>query len=172
MIERKQTFIVQKTLVKIKSPKGNCLEARPKSMDEIKCTLVTIKRSKTMDQTKKKKKRKRNTKDNLNVKVSSLRRRGISIGVVLRWLSSSDVFHIDVLKASLKKRIGSNSQVEFNGAKVHFREVFHSIHSKILKPCCIIGIQKISVLLGRLELSHCIFFSLGKKSTQLVVLFL
>ena len=55
MIERKQTFIVQKTLVKIKSPKGNCLEARPKSMDDIKCTWVTIKRSKTMDQTKKKK---------------------------------------------------------------------------------------------------------------------
>ena len=53
MIERKQTFIVQKTLVKIKSPKDNCLEARPKSMDEIKCTWVTIKRSKTMDQKKK-----------------------------------------------------------------------------------------------------------------------
>ena len=45
-------------------------------MDEIKCTWVTIKRSKTMDQIKKKKKKKkekdRNTKDNLNVKVSSL----------------------------------------------------------------------------------------------------
>ena len=55
--DRKETNIhkVQKTLVKIKSPKGNCLEARPKSMDEIKCTWVTIKRSKTMDQTKKKK---------------------------------------------------------------------------------------------------------------------
>ena len=72
--DRKETNIhkVQKTLVKIISPKGNCLEARPKTMDEIKCTWVTIKRSKTMDQTKKKKKRKRNTKDNLNVKVSSL----------------------------------------------------------------------------------------------------
>ena len=34
MIERKQTFIVQKTLVKIKSPKGNCLEARPKTKDD------------------------------------------------------------------------------------------------------------------------------------------
>ena len=41
-------------------------------MDEIKCTWVTIKRSKTMDQIKKKKKKDRNTKDNLNVKVSSL----------------------------------------------------------------------------------------------------
>ena len=57
--DRKETNIhkVQKTLVKIKSPKGNCLEARPKTMDEIKCTWVTIKRSKTMDQTKKKKKK-------------------------------------------------------------------------------------------------------------------
>ena len=101
-----------------------------------------------MDQTKK---RKRNTKDNLNVKVSSLRRRGISIGAVLRWLSGSIVFHIDVLRASLKKRAGNSSQVKLNGAKVHFREIFHSIHSKILKACCIIGIQKISVLLRRLE---------------------
>ena len=66
MIERKQTFM---------KPKGNHLEARPKTMDQIKCTWVTIKRTKTMDQIKKKKKKKekdRNTKDNLNVKVLSL----------------------------------------------------------------------------------------------------
>ena len=50
--DRKETNIheVQKTLIKIKSPNGNCLEAHPKSMDEIKYTWVTIKRSKTMDQ--------------------------------------------------------------------------------------------------------------------------
>ena len=39
-----------------KSLKGNRLEACPKTMDEIKCTWVTIKRSKTMDQIKKNKK--------------------------------------------------------------------------------------------------------------------
>ena len=50
MIERKQTFI---------KPKGNHLEARPKTMDQIKCTWVTIKRTKTMDQIKKKEKRKK-----------------------------------------------------------------------------------------------------------------
>ena len=56
--DRKETNIhkVQKTLVKIISPKGNCLEAHPKTMDEIKCIWVTIKRSKTMDQIKKNKK--------------------------------------------------------------------------------------------------------------------
>ena len=56
-------------------PKGNHLEAHPKAMDQIKCTWVTKKRTKTMDQIKKKKKKKekdRNTKDNLNVKVLSL----------------------------------------------------------------------------------------------------
>ena len=106
--DRKETNIhkVQKTLVKIISPKGNCLEVHPKTMDEIKCTWVTIKRSKTMDQTKK---RKRNTKDNLNVKVSSLRRRGISLGVILRWLRGSIIFHIDILGASLKKRASSSN---------------------------------------------------------------
>ena len=45
MIERKQTFI---------KPKGNHLEAHPKAMDQIKCTWVTIKRTKTMDQIKNK----------------------------------------------------------------------------------------------------------------------
>ena len=65
-----------------------------------------------MDQIKKKKKKKekdRNTKDNLNVKVLSLWRRGINVGVILKWLSSSVVFHIDVLGASLKKRVSSSS---------------------------------------------------------------
>ena len=120
----------------------------------------------------KKKKNDRNTKDNLNIKVSSLWGRGINVGVVLTWLSSSVVFHIDVLGASLKKRAGSSSQVKLNGAKVHFREFFYSIHSEILKAYYIIGVQKISLLLGRLEFGYCIFFCLGKKSTQLIVLFL
>ena len=48
----------------------------------------------------KRKEKDRNTKNNLNVKVSSLWRRGINVGVVLKWLSSSIVFHIDVLRAS------------------------------------------------------------------------
>ena len=55
------------------------------------------------------KERKKKYKDRLSVKVSSLRRRGISIGVILRWLSGGIVFHIDVLGASLKKRAGNSS---------------------------------------------------------------
>ena len=89
----------------------------------------------------KKKKKDRNTKDNLNIKVSSLWGRGINVGVVLTWLSSSVVFHIDVLGASLKKRAGSSNQVKFNGAKVHFREVFRSIHAKVFEARCVVGVQ-------------------------------
>ena len=54
------------------------------------------------------------------MKVSSLRRGGISIGVVMGWLSASIIFHINVLGASLKKGAGGSSKVKFNKAKVYF----------------------------------------------------
>ena len=57
--------------------------------------LSYIKRSKTMDQTQKKKKRKE--KYQQNIKVSSSCRRGVNIGIVLRWLSIGIILNIDVL---------------------------------------------------------------------------
>ena len=56
----------------------------------------------------------------LYVKVSSLRRGGISIGVIVGWLSAGIVFHINVLGASLKKGAGSSGKVKLNKAKVYF----------------------------------------------------
>ena len=63
--------------------------------------------------------RKTNTRIALKVKVSSLRRGGIGIGVFLGWLSTGIVFHIDVLKAGLKERAGSSSKVKLNRDKVN-----------------------------------------------------
>ena len=105
------------------------------------------------------------------IKVSSLNLRGVCFGIVLGRQGCSIVLNIDVLRAGLKQRACSSSQIKLNGAKVHFREVFHSLHSKIFKACCIIGVQKLSIFVGRLELSYCVNLSIGKKSTQLVVLF-
>ena len=103
------------------------------------------------------------------IKVSSLNLRGVCFGIVLGSQGCSIVLNIDVLRAGLKQRAGSSSQVKLNGAKVHFREVFYSLHSKILKACCIIGVQKFSIFIGRLELNHCINLCIGEKSTQLFV---
>ena len=55
-VKKKNKKEEEEKLLLNKSLKGNRLEARPKNMDEIKCTWVAIKRSKTMDQIKEKKK--------------------------------------------------------------------------------------------------------------------
>ena len=48
----------------------------------------------------------------------------------------------------------SSTKVEFNGAKVHFGEVFHSVHAKVFEARCIVGVQQISVLFRGFELHH------------------
>ena len=55
-VKKKNKKEEEEKLLLNKSLKGNRLEVYPKTMDEIKCTWVTIKRSKTMDQIKKNKK--------------------------------------------------------------------------------------------------------------------
>ena len=54
------------------------------------------------------------TKIALSVKVSSLSRGSIDIGLVLGWLSASIVFHIDVIRAGLNKRAGGSNKVKFD----------------------------------------------------------
>ena len=78
------------------------------------------------------------TKIALSVKVSSLSRGSIDIRVVLGWLSTGIIFHIDILGASLKKRASCSSKVKIDRAKVNFWEVFHSICPEVLKTCCVI----------------------------------
>ena len=45
---------------------------------------------------KKKKKKRRKYKDEQKIQISSSRRRGVSIGVVLRWLGSGIILYIDI----------------------------------------------------------------------------
>ena len=51
------------------------------------------------------------------------------------------VLNINVLGAGLEKRAGSSIQVKLDGAEVHLREVFNSVHPEILKTCCIVAVQ-------------------------------
>ena len=76
------------------------------------------------------------------------------------WLGRGIVFNINVLRAGLEKRAGSSVQVKLDGAEVHLREVFNSIHPEIFKTRCIIAIQQVCKCFGRFELRNGIFLSL------------
>ena len=99
--------------------------------------------------------------------MSSLR--GISIRVILAWLGGGIVLNINIHRARLEEGACSSTMVEFNGAKVHFREVFHSVHAKFFEAHCVVSVQQINVLFRGFELHHCVFFCLAEKGTQLVV---
>ena len=86
---------------------------RPKTMDEASVFLLHKEGPKTEDQTKTKQKRKQ-IKTALSEKVSSLSWGSIDIGLVLGWLSAGVVFHIDVIRAGLKKRACGSSKVKFD----------------------------------------------------------
>ena len=73
---------------------------------------------------------------------------GICFRIVLGRQGCGIVLDIGVLRANLKQRAGSSSQIKFDGTKVYFREVFHGLHSEIFKACCIIGVQKLGVFVG------------------------
>ena len=74
-------------------------------------------------------------------------------------------------KTRLEERAG-NTKVKLDGAKVNFKEVFHSVHMKVFKASCVVGVQQISELFGSSELHYNVFFGLVKKGTQLVIPFL
>ena len=79
------------------------------------------------------------------------------------------VFNVNIFRARLEERACSSTKVELNGAKVNFREVFHSVHAKIFKACCLVGVQQISKLFRSSELHYRVLFCLVKKDTQLVI---
>ena len=54
-------------------------------------------------------------------------------------LSGGIIFNINIFRTRLEKRACS-TKVELNGAKVNFREVFHSVHTKVFKANCIVGV--------------------------------
>ena len=124
--------------------------------------------SKTKDQMKRKEKKK--YKDKLNIKISSSWRRGVNIGVVLSWLGGGIVLYIDIFWALLEEgACSSTTKVEFNGAKVNLRVVFHSVHLEILKAGYVVGVHQVSELLGRLKLCNRISLCFIKKGTQLII---
>ena len=69
---------------------------------------------KVLKQRTKQKLNKKKTKKDCCVKVSSLSRGSIGIGVVLNWLSVGIVLHIDVIRAGLNKKAGGSSKVKFD----------------------------------------------------------
>ena len=71
-------------------------------------------------------------------------------------------------KTRLEERAG-NTKVKLDGAKVNFREVFHSIHTKVLKARRVVGVQQINELFRGSKLHYHVFFCLIKKGTQLVI---
>ena len=85
-------------------------------------------------------------------------------------LSGGIVFNINIFGARLEERTCS-TKVELNGAKVNFKEVFHSIHAKVFKASHVVGVQQISELFGSSKLHYRVFFGLIKKGTQLVIPF-
>ena len=87
-----------------------------------------------------------------------------NIRLILGRLSGGIVFNINIFKARLEERTYS-TKVELNGAKVNFKEVFHSIHAKVFKASRVVGVQQISELFGSFELHYHIFFGLIKKGT-------
>ena len=94
-----------------------------------------------------------------------------NIRLILGRLSGGIVFNINIFKARLEERTCS-TKVELNGAKVNFKEVFHSVHAKVFKASRVVGVQQISELFGSSKLHYRVFFGLVKKGTQLVIPFL
>ena len=94
-----------------------------------------------------------------------------NVRFVLGRLSGSIIFNINIFRTCLEKRAYS-TKVELDGAKVNFREVFHSVHTNIFIASSIVGVQQISERFGSSELQHIILFSLLKKGTQLIIPFL
>ena len=62
------------------------------------------------------------------------------ISNVLSRLSGGIILNINIFRARLEERACISTKVEFNGAKVNFREVLHSVHSKIFKARCVVGV--------------------------------
>ena len=86
----------------------------------------------------KKKKRERETK---TLKFDILIKGVISnVWVVLGRLIGGIIFNVNILRAHLEERACSSTKVELNGAKVNFREVFHSVHAKIFKASCVVSV--------------------------------
>ena len=93
-----------------------------------------------------------------------------NIRLILGRLSGGIVFNINIFRARLEERTCS-TKVELNGAKVNFKEVFHSIHAKVFKASGVVGVQQISELFGSSKLHYRVFFGLIKKGTQLIIPF-
>ena len=99
---------------------------------------------------KKKKQEKKQDKGKLRLKFS-LHCRGVIFNVLGR-LSSDIVLNVNIFGACLEERACSSTNVELNGAKVDFRDVFYSVHSKIFKARCVVGVQQVSELFKCSEL--------------------
>ena len=94
-----------------------------------------------------------------------------NVGLVLGRVSGSIIFDINIFRTRLEKRACS-TKVELDGAKVNFREVYHSVHTKVFKASNVVGVQQINELFGRSELRHSVLLGLLKKGAQLIILFL
>ena len=85
-----------------------------------------------------------------------------SVRVVLDRLSGGIIFNIHILRTRLEERACS-APVELDGAKVNFREVFYSVHTKVFKASRVVGAQQISELFRGSELHYNVFFCLLRR---------
>ena len=64
-----------------------------------------------------------------------------NVRLVLGKLSGGIIFNINIFKTCLEERADS-TKVKLDGAKVNFREVFHSVHTKIFKASRVVGVNR------------------------------
>ena len=72
----------------------------------------------------------------------------------------------------MEERASSSAKIELYGTKIKVGKVLRSVQHEVLEPSCIVLVQQINKLLGRLELCNCVLLCLFEKGPQLVVLLL
>ena len=63
----------------------------------------------------------------------------------------------------MKERASGSTKIELYDAKVKVREVLRSVQPEVFEPSCIVLVQQVSELLGRLELCNCVLLGLFEK---------
>ena len=72
----------------------------------------------------------------------------------------------------MEERARSNTKVELYSTEIKVGEVLNGVQPEVFEPSCIVLVQQIGKLLGRLKLCNCVPLSLFKKGVQLVVFLL
>ena len=130
-----------------------CSKSRPKTMDETNVLELHF--------LEKKKTKKQNQQQTKN-KTKSSRRRSVILGTCRRRKCASVVLDIDVLWACLKERASGSTKIELYN-KIKVGEVLCNVQPEVFEPSCVVLVQQVSELLGRLELYNCVLLCLFEK---------